>query len=135
MNSRFQIATHILTLLHYVNGEIISSEYIAGSVNTNPALIRKELSNLRKHGLVESKEGKTGGYTLGRPAENIRLSDIYNAVKPSSSFGTTKNQPNPACGVGKQVNQHINNLYKDIDQNTVNYLAGISLQDFSKNFK
>ena len=134
MNARFQIATHILTLLYHSNGEVLSSDYIAGSVNANPALIRKELSNLRKHGLVESKEGKTGGYTLGKPADQITLADVYTAVKSASTFGLAKNQAHPDCIVGKQVNKHIGDLYQDIDQNISKQLSSITLADFGKRF-
>jgi Rrf2 family protein len=134
MNARFQIATHILTLLYHSNGEVYSSDYIAGSVNANPALIRKELGNLRKHGLVESKEGKTGGYTLSKPAEKISLADVYAAVKSASPFGLAKNQPHPDCPVGKQVNKHIVSLYADVDQNITYQLSKITLADFGNKF-
>lgn len=134
MNARFQIAAHILTLLYHANGEVYSSDYISGSVNANPALIRKELGNLRKHGLVESKEGKTGGYTLSKPADKITLADVYAAVKSASPFGLAKNQPHPECLVGKQVNKHIVNLYNDIDQNINKQLSNITLADFGKKF-
>jgi len=134
MNARFQIAVHILTLLYHSNGEVCSSDYISGSVNANPALIRKELSNLRKHGLVESKEGKTGGYTLSKAAGLITLADIYNAVKSASPFGMAKNQPHPECMVGKQVSKHITSLYQDIDQNITQQLNSITLADFGKKF-
>lgn len=134
MNARFQIATHILTLLYHSNGEVLSSDYISGSVNANPALIRKELSNLRKHGLVASKEGKTGGYTLNKSAEQITLGDVYAAVKSLSPFGLAKNQPHPDCPVGKQVNKHIVDLYNDVDQNISKQLSTITLADFGKKF-
>jgi Rrf2 family protein len=134
MNARFQIATHILTLLYHSNGEVLSSDYIAGSVNANSALIRKELSNLRKHGLVESKEGKTGGYILSKSASLITLADVYNAVKSASPFGLAKNQPHPDCLVGKQVNKHIVSLYEDIDQSISKQLSTITLADFGKKF-
>jgi DNA-binding IscR family transcriptional regulator len=64
MNGQFQIAVHILTLLSKQPDELLSSDYIAGSININPVLVRKEISNLRKYGLIDSKEGKAGGYTL-----------------------------------------------------------------------
>ncbi|OKS87199.1 RrF2 family transcriptional regulator [Mucilaginibacter polytrichastri] len=134
MNARFQIAVHILTLLYHANGEVYSSDFISGSVNANPALIRKELSNLRKHGLIESKEGKTGGYTLSKSAGLITLADIYNAVKPASPLGLAKNQPHPECLVGKQVNKHISVLYQDIDHNITQQLDSITLADFGKKF-
>lgn len=135
MNSRFQIATHILTLLHHMQGELVSSDYIAGSVNANPALIRKELTILRKAGLVESREGKAGGYLLGRPADKITMGDIYQTVKNETPFGVAKNQPNPDCPVGRQINQHINKLYLQVDDRIMFYLKGITLLDFSGQVK
>ena len=67
-NGRFSISLHILTLLDQGKDELLSSECLAGSININPVLVRKEIANLKKHGLVESKEGKAGGFTLGKPS-------------------------------------------------------------------
>src|ERR1700761_916528 len=103
MNGRFPIAVHILTLLSKAEGELLSSDYIAGSININPALVRKEISNLRNHGLIISKEGKSGGYGLGKAAKQITMGDIYDAVKNQPLLGEAKNTPNPDCAVGKKI--------------------------------
>jgi Rrf2 family protein len=134
MNARFQIAIHILTLLDYEQGELLSSEYIAGSLNTNPALVRKEISNLRNHGLIDSKEGKGGGYSLGIPANKISLGLIYQTVKTGATLGTSKNQPNPSCPVGRQINERIDSLYADVDHALLAKLNSITLADFSGKF-
>jgi Rrf2 family protein len=134
MNGRFQIAMHILTLLSRANGEVLSSEYIAGSINVNAALVRKEISNLRNHGLIASREGKGGGYSLGKPATLIKLSDVYNCVKQQPVLGQAKNVPNPLCPVGKAINKHLDNLYSEIDNTLVSKLNSITLADFSKQF-
>jgi DNA-binding IscR family transcriptional regulator len=78
------ISLHILTLLCQGQGTLVSSEHIAGSVNINPVLVRKEISNLRKHGLIATKEGKNGGSFLAKPADKIVLSEVYLAIKNSS---------------------------------------------------
>lgn len=135
MNSRFSISLHILTLLEKFKDELLTSEYIAGSVNINPVLVRKEISNLKKHGLVESKEGKAGGFSLAKPANKILLSDIYNAVKHASVLGVHKNSPNPDCRIGKQINKHLDNLYAEVDDVLVQKLGRTTLLDFSKKFK
>ena len=83
-NSRFSISVHILTLLASAKGEVVTSDYLAGSININPVLVRKELINLRKHNMVGSKEGKNGGAYLSKAAEEIRLSDVYEAVRQRS---------------------------------------------------
>jgi Rrf2 family protein len=134
MNGRFQIAMHILTLLNRANNELLSSEYIAGSVNTNPALIRKELSNLRNNGLIISKEGKSGGYGLAKSPQSIKLSDIYLSVKQTSILGQAKNLPNPNCSVGKQINNHLDNLYKEMDNTLLKKLDLTTLAEFSEQF-
>src|ERR1700759_4082359 len=111
MNGQFQIAVHILTLLSRANDELLSSEYIAGSINMNPALVRKEISNLRNFGLINSKEGKNGGYSLGKSAQKIAMADIYQAVKNQPLLGEAKNKPNPDCAVGKQIDKNSEELY------------------------
>ncbi|MFB6453769.1 RrF2 family transcriptional regulator [Chitinophaga sp. Hz27] len=134
-NGRFPISLHILTLLARAEGELLSSDLIAGSINCNPVLVRKEISNLRNHGLIESKEGKNGGATLAKPAETILLADIYNAVKQSSLLGNSRNLPNPDCAVGKQINLHLDNLYAEVEDALIGKLQHISLADFSRQFE
>jgi len=133
-NSRFSISLHILTLLAYSEEELQSSEYLAGSININPVLVRKEISNLKKQGLVQSKEGKAGGFSLGKPAKQILLSDIYRAVQQTPLLGQQKNKPNPKCTVGKQINKHLDDLFADAEDALVKRLGKTTLADFTKKF-
>ncbi len=134
MNGRFAIAVHILTLLSRAGDELLSSDYIAGSININPALARKEISNLRNHGLITSKEGKSGGYSLGKSARQITLADIYVAVRNQPVLGVAKNTPNPDCPVGKQINQNIDRLYAELDKTLLEKLGSITILEFSNQF-
>nr|WP_199077852.1 Rrf2 family transcriptional regulator [Pedobacter sp. ASV19] len=133
-NGRFAISLHILTLLDKASGEVLSSDYIAGSININPVLVRKELSNLRNHGMVLSKEGKNGGSYLAKSAQNITLGEIYNSVRQNSLLGNLKNTPNPQCPVGKQINKHLDNLYVDTENALIKQLSIQTLADFSRKF-
>jgi Rrf2 family protein len=135
MNGRFPIAVHILTLLSKAEGELLSSDYIAGSININPALARKEISNLRNNGLIESKEGKSGGYSLGKPANQISLADVYLLVRTQPLLGAAKNIPNPDCPIGKQINKNIDDLYADVDKTILKKLGSISIVDFCNRFE
>lgn len=133
-NGRFSISVHILTLLATAKEELLSSEWIAGSININPVLVRKELSNLREHGLVISKEGKNGGAQLAKPARDILLSEVYEAVKQSPVLGVAKNSPNPDCLVGRQINQHLDDLYEEVDKALLAKLGQTTLEAFCKKF-
>ena len=46
-NSRFPVSLHILTLLEDARGGVVSSEYLAGSINFHPVLVREDVINLR----------------------------------------------------------------------------------------
>ncbi|WP_116125606.1 Rrf2 family transcriptional regulator [Lewinella sp. IMCC34183] len=132
-NGRFATALHLLTLLHVKEGELLSSDYMAGSVNVNPAVVRKELKNLGDHGLVSSKEGRGGGYALGKPAVQIYLSDVYRIVSERPVLGRT-NDPNPDCPVGKQINDHLGDLYHRADEVLLAELGQLTLEVFGRKF-
>lgn len=133
MNGRFPIALHIMTLL-CSEDRVLSSEYLAGSINVNPVLVRKELSNLIRHKLVNSQAGKRGGYMLGQPGDQITLAKIYDSVKTGTVLGQAKNQPNPACTVGRQINQHLTELYVDVDKALMQKLGDTTLAEFCAKF-
>lgn len=133
-NGRFATAMHILTLLEQAKGELVSSDYLAGSININPAMVRKELISLRNSGLVVSKEGKNGGSALAMPAENITLDAVYLSVKQFSLLGNQKNEPNPKCTVGKNIGKHLNDLYEETESALIAQLAKQNLADFSNKF-
>ncbi|RZJ75788.1 MAG: Rrf2 family transcriptional regulator [Flavobacterium sp.] len=134
-NSRFAISLHILVLLDKAKGELLSSDYMAGSININPVLVRKELINLREQGFVTSKEGKNGGAMLAKPASEITLGALYQSVKGTYLLGSHKNDPNPLCEVGKDINRHLSDLYSDTERRLVAELDKQSVADFSGRFK
>lgn len=134
-NGRFATALHILVLLEKAKGELLSSDYLAGSININPVLVRKELVNLRNCGLVNSKEGKNGGSALAVAAKEITLASVYESVKQISLLGHQKNMPNPKCPIGKDINQHLNNLYDDTEKVLIAQLGKQTLADFSQKFE
>lgn len=132
-NVRFATALHILTLLEIKKDELLSSEFIASSINVNPAVVRKEIGTLRSQGFIQSKEGKGGGYFLGKPATQIHLSEVYKAVNDSHLLGRS-NDPNPDCPVGKQINGHLNDLFSSADEAFLKLLGKITVKNFAKKF-
>lgn len=134
ISGKFAITIHILTLLSKFPDEYLSSEFIASSMNLHPVLVRKEIANLKKNNIVESKEGKNGGTKLSKSASVISLDAIYKMTFETVSLGFSKNTPNPKCPVGLKINQNLENLYNDINEKISLQLNGISLEDFSNQF-
>ncbi|WP_312302024.1 Rrf2 family transcriptional regulator [Chryseobacterium sp.] len=134
-NTRFATAVHIMTLLAKSPQEWLTSDWIAGSINVNPVIVRKEISVLREAGLITSRQGKDGGSQLGKNAGAITISEIYKAVKNTEVLGKKNQNPNPACSVGKEINIHLNTLFEETDQLVVNFLGDKSLQEFADQFE
>ncbi|GAA4199776.1 Rrf2 family transcriptional regulator [Pedobacter jeongneungensis] len=132
-NAQFATAVHIMTMLART-GDSLSSAYIAGSININSSMVRISLSVLSANGLIKSKEGKGGGNILAKAADKIVLSDIYTAVNNAYLLGKL-NSPNPECNTGKQINDHLTHLYREVDRSMVKSLSTISLADFCSKFK
>jgi Rrf2 family protein len=101
--TRFATAVHILTLLASEGERAVTSDYVAGSVNTNPVVIRRLLRMLAEAGLVISAPGATGGSHLARSPRRITLFDVYSAVESGSLFGQHSQPPNRKCPVGSQI--------------------------------
>ncbi|MCU0634723.1 MAG: Rrf2 family transcriptional regulator [Gemmatimonadaceae bacterium] len=102
-SSRVAVAVHVVTLLASVPEELLSSEFIAGSVNTNAAVIRRLLQALTRAGLVRTQLGPGGGAALAIPAQQITLRDVYDAVEPGALFRMPAAAPDPRCPVGRHV--------------------------------
>lgn len=102
-NCRFAVAVHITAVLALNGDSPATSEWIAGSVNTNPVVIRRLLSALAKAGLVTSIRGSAGGSLLARRPEDISLLDIARAVEEDEAPALHHQPPNPACPVGRTI--------------------------------
>ena len=70
-NQQFAVSCHILAILAAYPDTAVTSETIAESVDTNPVVIRRIMSHLRQHGLVDSRSGASGGWRLVRPESSI----------------------------------------------------------------
>ena len=116
ISSRFTIAVHIFACIDtFEKDHKITSDFLAASVNVNPVIIRKLLSQLKNAGLIQVKRG-SGGASFSRPLEDITLLDIYRAVdcvEKGELFHFHEN-PNPQCPVGHNIHDSLDNILHQI---------------------
>jgi hypothetical protein len=98
-SNRFPVAVHGLTLLGHEQGRALTSEDIAGSVNTNPMVISWMLGLLSKAGLVSTSEGAGGGTILARPVERVMLGDVRLNSNPLPRLPAPGGNVDPGDGV------------------------------------
>lgn len=103
-NSRFVVAVHILTLLALTaRDKPQNSTFIAGSINTNPVVVRRLMAALVQAGLVVATAGRNGGFQLSRCPNEISLADVYRAVEHDELFSWHPQPPNQNCPVGANL--------------------------------
>ncbi len=61
--------------------KLLSARRLAENHGLPPQLAAKVLQELRKSGLVETRQGIRGGYRLARPAHEIRITDVIEAIE------------------------------------------------------
>lgn len=128
INSRLAVAIHIMVLLASNPRETVSSEWMAGSVNTNPVVIRRIMGMLRKAGLLTSSAGKTGAELTKEPSD-ITLLDIFKAVEPKDELFAIHEKPNPACPVGRNIQSALDLTFTRVQTAMEEELRSQSLQD------
>lgn len=69
--------------LYSENGTAVSGPEIAERQEISQKYLEQILTHLRQAGLIRAQKGLRGGYTLSRPADRIRLSEILNALDNS----------------------------------------------------
>ena len=134
ISSRFSVAVHIISILQLYGDPMPTSEYIAGSVNTNPVVIRRILGLLKQAGMVDMKRG-TGGTYLVKSVEDITMLDVYKAVgsvEDGQLFQIHEN-PNPMCPVGANIQEVVNVALISAQDAMEGVLQKITLADITKN--
>ena len=82
ISSRFTVALHIFTCVDTFKDDYkVTSDFLAGSINTNPVIIRKILTQLKNAGLITVARG-TGGITVNKALSEITFYDVYQAIEP-----------------------------------------------------
>jgi Rrf2 family protein len=126
MSSKLSVAIHILTVLALHKPECgpSTSEFIAGSVNTNPVVIRRLLGLMREAGYVDSKKGVGGGWVLLVDPKQITLLDVLKAVEPDNEiFALHRAEPNIECPCGRFIQGVLVDVYADVQAGMTQQLA------------
>ncbi|OJV63066.1 MAG: hypothetical protein BGO41_10200 [Clostridiales bacterium 38-18] len=114
-STKFSVSLHILSLIALKEEKSITSDYIAGSINTNPVLVRRLMSLLKKSGLIvaQTKIGATG---LAKPANEISMKEIFIAVEGDAPIFKIHEDTNQNCPVGARIGSvvtHVNHQMKE----------------------
>lgn len=128
-SSRLTIAAHImLCIAAFEKKEKLTSNFLSGSINVNPVIIRNTLGQLKSAGLVKVEAG-VGGASIAKSAEDITLLDIFNAVEsPDEPLFHFHENPNPSCPVGGNVHAVLDSRLDSVKHAMCDAMRNITLQ-------
>ena len=69
--------------LYSENGSAVSGPEISERQDISQKYLEQILTHLKQAGLIRARKGLRGGYTLARPADQVKLAEILNALDNS----------------------------------------------------
>lgn len=129
MNSDFIVGLHALVYLHH-KGTTQRSEELADNICTNPGRVRRVMAQLKKAGLVETREGRfAGGYSY-ETGRTITLGEISRAMDTKfADAGWRSGDPDKNCRVACGMSGYIDGLYEEMNHRCNDYLDTITVTD------
>jgi DNA-binding IscR family transcriptional regulator len=132
-DSKLSSILHLL--LHMAHSaRPLTSEELAGFLDTNPVLVRRTLAGLRERGYVGSGKGHGGGWVVTADLRQVTLRDIYEAVGSPAVFAMGNRVEHPECLVEQAVNQSLASAFEEAEALLIERLSNVTLAELSERF-
>jgi Rrf2 family protein len=120
------LALHATAVMAGARGERVTARTMASFLGVSEAHLSKVLQRLTKAGLVRGTRGPRGGFRLTRPAGQISLRDVYEAVEGSLKVERCLLGV-PVCGKKRCP---VAGLFERLGNEMIKTLAKTTLSDF-----
>ena len=126
----------ILYLAAQESGSLVSAEDISKALKIPKEFISKILQSLRDSGLISSSKGKSGGFSLAKPASRIKLIDVVAAIDGLDMFdscvlGFPECSPTHPCPVHNTWGALRTQTYDMLTSETIDKLKDKTLHKIS----
>ena len=119
--------TLVLTHMASDPARVFSAADLAATLGLGQPVVSKVMKSLTQREIVKSTRGARGGYMLGRPAEEISIADIIDALD-EQPFGLTECTATPgSCSV--EAGCHIRSNWHRINTIVRQTLERVSVAD------
>jgi FeS assembly SUF system regulator len=120
-------AVVVLTTLAEQGGGLMSAAAIAQKTLLPEPTVSKVLKLLARDGIIESIRGANGGYKLARPAPDIHVAQIIQAVEGPVSLTACVDGSNEVCDY--HAGCPVNGRWDDVNRAVQSALESVTLAD------
>ncbi len=132
-DSRLSGVLHVLLHMAQADGPV-TSQVLAGAMQTNPVVIRRIMAGLREAGFVRSGKGHGGGWTLGCDLARVTLRDVYDALGEPTLLAIGNRTESPGCLVEQAVNAALTDAFDAAEALLLARLGEVTLAQLSADF-
>lgn len=126
-NAQYGLRAMAYLAQNHASMRAIPAKEVSSSEKIPADYLEKIITKLEKAGLVVSKKGMRGGYSLGRPSGQIKISEIFNALeKPATKVKCI----DAKCS--QEGTCLTKNLWCKMQSAVNNFLESVTLEDIIK---
>lgn len=126
VTAKVDYAVRALLELAASDGGRVTRDELAAAQNIPPRYLEAVLLQLRQAGLVSGQRGAAGGYTLGRPAEEISVAEVSRAVDGPLAL-VQGQRPEHVTYVGASL--HLNELWIGLRAAVRSVMEAVTIAD------
>jgi len=112
------------------NEQSCPSCFLAEQVQSEATLMRKIMAQLARAGLIETREGRDGGYRLLRPASTITLAEVYTALEIGGGMCRTIGEATGSHPFGMQMKARFDDLVSELDECMLSVLSQYTVEQY-----
>jgi Rrf2 family protein len=125
---RYAVAA-LFDIAFYNAGRATQVKDIAVREGIPPRFLEQIFQDLKRAGLVASKRGPQGGYTLARPPSEIRLGDVVRAMEGAILLVDAKTAPTGKRRPGTETKRVTESVLQDLSVRVEACFDAVSVAD------
>ena len=123
-------ALRILRYLHENKGELHTAMNIAQAIGITYPVFIKIANQMKREKLLNSAQGRHGGYQLGKPAHEISFYDVYLCIEGdlqiNRCFKETEDEP---CTNGHKAHCKLHQFLHSLQDEMIASMSEVSIAD------
>lgn len=130
-DGRLARMTHVLIHMGLLGGRETSGK-IAEMLNTNAVVVRRTMAALKRHGIVSSVGGRSGGWVLLRELSELTLLDLHHALNEGRALEAGVATDHPTCPIEGATNTALTRAFQHAEGRLLEEFGKMKLSEIAR---
>jgi len=127
----FGLALQALVVLSKEGVQTCPSGELAGQLQSEATLLRRILAVLARGGILETREGRDGGYRLKKNPHDITLAEVYSTLQVGDPLCNGIKETTGSHPFGLEMNVAFQELTREMDSSLKEVLGHYTIADLA----